>query len=44
MGQKGKDGVISQCEAARDGVTNRWVRKLLQRMKKRGDVVVVHGL
>jgi hypothetical protein len=26
------------------GVTDRWVRKLLKRMKKRGDAVVVHGL
>jgi hypothetical protein len=25
-------------------VTERWVRKLLRRMKKRGDAVVVHGL
>ena len=43
--KRAKDGVISQCEAARKmGVTDRWVRNLLQRMKKRGDAVVVHGL
>src|SRR5271170_6362302 len=40
-----KDGVISQREAARRmGVTDRWVRKLLKRMKRQGDRVVVHGL
>jgi hypothetical protein len=43
--KRAKDGVITQREAARKmGVTDRWVRKLLQRMKKRGDAVVVHGL
>jgi hypothetical protein len=43
--KRAKDGVITQREAARKmGVTDRWVRKLLQRMKKRGDKVVVHGL
>src|ERR1700722_9866218 len=43
--KRAKDGVISQCEAARKmGVTDRWVRKLLTRMKKRGDAAVVHGL
>jgi hypothetical protein len=26
------------------GVSDRWVRNLLRRMKKRGDAVVVHGL
>ena len=26
------------------GVTDRWVRKLLKRMSKRGDAAVVHGL
>src|ERR1035437_3495220 len=43
--KRAKDGVITQREAARKmGVTDRWVRKLLQRMNKRGDAVVVHGL
>jgi predicted ArsR family transcriptional regulator len=39
------DGSITQREAAeRIGVTDRWVRKLLKRMAKQGDAVVVHGL
>jgi transposase len=43
--KRAKDQVISQREAAeRIGVSDRWVRKLLQRMKQRGDRVVVHGL
>src|ERR1700692_4955643 len=43
--KRAKDGVITQREAARKmGVTDRWVRKLLKRMNKRGDAVVVHGL
>lgn len=43
--KRAKDGVITQREAGRKmGVTDRWVRKLLKRMKKRGDAVVVHGL
>jgi transposase len=43
--KRAKDGVISQREAARRmGVTDRWVRKLLKRMKRQGDRVVVHGL
>jgi transposase len=43
--KKAKDGVITQREAAqRIGVTERWVRKLLQRMGQQGDAVVVHGL
>jgi transposase len=43
--KRAKDKVISQREAAeRIGVSDRWVRKLLQRMKQRGDRVVVHGL
>ena len=43
--KRAKDGVISQREAARRmGVTDRWVRKLLKRMKRHGDRVVVHGL
>lgn len=43
--KRAKDKVISQREAAeRIGVSDRWVRKLLKRMKKQGDRVVVHGL
>src|SRR6202161_495973 len=43
--KRAKDGVITQREAAdKMGVSDRWVRKLLQRMKQRGDAVVVHGL
>jgi transposase len=40
-----KDKVISQRKAAQHmGVSDRWVRKLLRRMKAEGDAVVVHGL
>jgi transposase len=40
-----RDGVVSQRKAAEKiGVSDRWVRKLLRRMKKQGDAVVVHGL
>jgi hypothetical protein len=43
--KQAKDGRITQREAAeRIGVSERWVRKLLQRMVQRGDAVVVHGL
>ena len=36
---------MSQGEAARRiGVSERWARKLLRRMKQKGDRVVVHGL
>jgi transposase len=43
--KRANDGSISQREAAkRIGVSDRWVRILLKRMKKRGDAVVVHGL
>ena len=43
--KRAKDGSISQREAARKmGVSDRWVRTLLKRMKKRGPAVVVHGL
>jgi transposase len=43
--KRAKDKVISQREAAqRMGVSERWVRKLLKRMKRQGDRVVVHGL
>ena len=40
-----KEGSISQREAAEKmGVSARWVRKLVKRMAKQGDAVVVHGL
>ena len=40
-----KTGVFTQGQAAaKMGVSDRWVRKLLARMKTDGDVVVVHGL
>ena len=40
-----QDGVITQRHAAEKmGVSDRWVRKLLVRMKTDGDGVVVHGL
>jgi hypothetical protein len=43
--KRAKDGLITQREAANKmGVSERWVRKLLKGMKKRGDGVVVHGL
>jgi transposase len=43
--KQARDGRITQREAAeRIGVSERWVRKLLKRMAKRGDAVVVHGL
>jgi len=43
--KRAKDKVISQREAAeRMGISERWVRKLLRRMKKQGDRVVLHGL
>src|SRR5580692_5111855 len=43
--KRASDRVISQREAAgKIGVSDRWVRKLLKRMKKQGDAVVVHGL
>ena len=38
-------GSMTQRETAEKiSVTARWVRKLVQRMKKEGDAVVVHGL
>jgi hypothetical protein len=38
--KRAKDGVVRQREAARRmGVTDRWVRKLLKRMKRHGIVV-----
>ena len=40
-----QDGVITQRQAAaKMSVSDRWVRKLLLRMKTDGDAVVVHGL
>jgi DNA-binding Lrp family transcriptional regulator len=43
--KRARDGKIAQREAAeRMGVSERWVRQLLRRMKKQGDGVVVHGL
>jgi hypothetical protein len=40
-----QDGVVTQRQAAEKmGVSDRWVRKLLVRMKTDGDAVVVHGL
>src|SRR5580704_7089039 len=43
--KRARDGKITQREAAqRMGVSERWVRKLLWRMKQQGDAVVVHGL
>jgi transposase len=43
--KRARDKGISQREAAsKIGVSDRWVRKLLKRMKKQGDQVVVHGL
>jgi transposase len=43
--KRAKDGSITQREAAlRMGVSDRWVRTLLERMDRQGDLVVVHGL
>jgi transposase len=43
--KRARDGKMSQAEAAEKmGVSDRWVRRLLGRMKKQGDAVVVHGL
>jgi hypothetical protein len=43
--KRAKDKVVSQRKAAQNmGVSDRWVRKLLRRMKTEGDEVVVHGL
>lgn len=43
--KKVEAGSMTQREAAEKmGVTARWVRKLVKRMKKQGDAVVVHGL
>jgi transposase len=43
--KRAEEGSMTQREAAQKmGVSDRWVRKLLKRMKKGGDAVVVHGL
>jgi transposase len=43
--KRARDKKITQREAAeRMGVSQRWVRKLLKRMKREGDRVVLHGL
>jgi transposase len=43
--KRARDGKMTQRQAAeRMGVSQRWVRKLLRRMKREGDQVVVHGL
>src|ERR1700681_4617381 len=43
--KRARDRKMTQREAAeRMGVSERWVRKLLRRMKREGDRVVVHGL
>ena len=43
--KRAKDKGISQRKAAeRMGVSDRWVRKLLQRMTRQGDAAVLHGL
>ena len=43
--KRAKDGSITQRAAAvKMGVSDRWVRTLLERMERQGDLVVVHGL
>ena len=43
--KRARDGKMTQGKAAEAmGVSERWVRKLLARMKREGDRVVVHGL
>jgi transposase len=43
--KRAQDGSITQREAAKKmKISDRWVRTLLKRMKKRGDAIVVHGL
>ena len=43
--KRARDRKMTQREAAEKmGVSQRWVRKLLRRMKREGDRVVVHGL
>ena len=43
--KRARDGKMRQWEAAEQmGVSDRWVRKLLQRTKRQGAAAVVHGL
>lgn len=43
--KRARDGVVTQRQAAEKmGITDRWVRQLLKRMERDGDLVVVHGL
>ena len=43
--QKAKKGLITQKEAAAEiGQSERHVRRLLKKLKGKGDAVVVHGL
>jgi DNA-binding Lrp family transcriptional regulator len=43
--KRAQDGSLTQREAAQKmGVSDRWVRRLLKRMKEEGDAVVVHAL
>jgi transposase len=43
--KRARDGALTQRAAAEKmGVSDRWVRKLLRRMERDGDRVVVHGL
>src|SRR3954447_13257957 len=43
--KRARDKVISQREAAEKiGVSERWIRKLLKRMQRQGEGVVIHGL
>jgi transposase len=43
--QKAKDGLITQKEAAKEiGQSERNVRRLVKRLKGKGDAVIVHGL
>jgi transposase len=42
--QAAKKQITQRQAAERLGVTKRWVRKLVQRWRKKGDRVVVHGL
>jgi len=43
--KRAREGSMTQEQAAEKmGVTGRWVRKLLGKMKEAGDVAVVHGL
>ena len=43
--KRAEEGSITQRKAAeKTEVSDRWVRTLLKRMKKRGDAVVVHAL